>query len=235
MMRILYFSLLLVLVPTISFAQKESESKTDYTYKVGDIFLGISSGVDNNSNAYRSDPTTDFTFEGIKRRYNISFDASVMATERLRPRIEFQYHRLAYGQWWTGWESSSYATFKYTTTKVNYFGLNLRLDYLLLGKDSRFKMFVSPGVVTEFAMGASYKTLKTDGDESSGSFSNLGTYYPKTIAGGSLQAILKYDVNENFGFTLTPGYNAYFRKFTDASDGSYQRFNVNLGIELRIH
>ena len=41
-MRILYFLLLAVLVPTISFAQKESEYKTDYGYKVGDVFLGIS-------------------------------------------------------------------------------------------------------------------------------------------------------------------------------------------------
>jgi len=96
-------------------------------------------------------------------------------------------------------------------------------------------MFISPGLVTEFAMGAGYKTLKTDGDSSSSKFSTLGTYYPKSIAGGSLQAIFKYDVSENLAFTLTPGYNAYFRSFTDASDGRYQRFNVNLGIELRIH
>lgn len=234
-MKILNFLMLLILIPTFSFAQKENEHQSSYTYKVGDVFLGLSSGVDNNMNALRTEATSDFTFDPIKRRYNISFDAGIMATERLRPRVEFQYHRLAYGQWWTGWENSSYTTFEYTKTKVNYFGFNLHLDYLLFGKNSRFKMFISPGLVTELAMGASYKTLKTDGDKSSSKFSGLGTYYPKSIAGGSLQAIFKYHVNENFAFTLTPGYNAYLRKFTDASDSPYQRFNLNVGVELRLH
>ncbi|WP_163709747.1 hypothetical protein [Mangrovibacterium lignilyticum] len=234
-MKIVYLVLLVALFPLIGFAQEDSSTKSDFSYKIGDFFLGIGSGVDHNINAYRSEPTTDFSFEGIESRYNISFDASVMATKRWRPRIELQYHRLAYGQDWDGWQSVDYTTFEYTTTRVNYLGLNLHMDYLLLGLNSRFKVFVSPGLVTEYATGASYKTLKTDGDDSDSKFSVLGEYYPKCIAGASVQTIFKYDFSENIGFTVSPGYTRFFRTFTDASSDPYQRFNINLGLELRIH
>lgn len=236
-MKITCLSLLGIFTSTLCFAQTEPTTKktSAYTYKVGDVFLGLSSGIDHNMNAFRSTATNEYRFEGIENRYNISFDASAFVSERWRPRIELQYHRVAYGQEWSGWQSLDYATFKYTTAGVNYLSLNLHADYLLLGKDSRLKVFVSPGLVTEFASGANYKTEKTDGDTSSSKYSVLGEYYPKSIAGGSVQAIFKYDLNENIGFTLTPGYNAYFRKFSSYSDGRYQRFSLNFGVELRLH
>lgn len=234
-MKIVYLFLLGILFSNFCSAQTETKKTSPYTYKVGDFFLGFSSGVDHNINAFRSEPTSDYSFDGISNRYNISFDASAFVTSKWRPRIEFQYHRLAFGQDWTGWESIDYTTFKYTTVGVNYLSLNLHADYLLAGKDSRFKVFVSPGFVSEYSSGAHYKSEKTDGDTSTSQYTVLGEYYPKCIAGASLQTIFKYDLSENFGFTLTPGYNAYFRKFSDYSSSAYQRFNLNVGVELRIH
>ena len=234
-MKTLTALLLVCIFPVFSMAQDQETKKSDYSYKVGDFFLGLSSGVDYNVNAFRSVATSDFSFEDKGPRYNISFDASVFATKRLRPRIEFQYHRLAYGQEWLGWSSATYTTMKYTTAKVNYFGLNFHLDYLLSGLDSRFKIFLSPGLVTEYSAGVSYKTLKTDGDETSSRFSSLGDYYPKSIAGANLTAIMKYDLNENLGITFSPGYTYFLRSFMDVNDNTYQRFNLNVGIELRIH
>ncbi len=234
-MKILNVLLLACFIPVLGMAQDKEAESNEYTYKVLDFFLGLNSGVDYNVNAFRSVSTSDFSFEDKGPRYNISFDASVMATKRLRPRIELQYHRLAYGQEWLGASSSSYTTMEYTTTRVNYFGLNFHLDYLLMGLNSRFKIFLSPGLNTEYSTGVSYKTLKTDGDETSSRFSSLGDYYPKSIAGLNLTAIMKYDLSENLGITLSPGYTHYLRPFMEVNDNSYQRFNLNLGVELRIH
>jgi len=234
-MKILNVLLLMCFLPVFSMAQDQETEKSEYTYKVGDFFLGLSSGVDYNVNAFRSVATSDFSFEDKGPRYNISFDAGVLVTKRLRPRIEFQYHRLAYGQEWLGASSASYTTMEYTTAKVNYFGLNFHLDYLLAGLNSKFKIFVSPGLVTEYSMGVSYNTLKTDGDETSSRFSSLGDYYPKSIAGANLTAIMKYDLNENLGLTLSPGYTHYLRSFMEVNDNAYQRFNLNVGVEIRIH
>jgi len=232
-MRMIYVFLFIFSLPVACFAQEKEASESQY--KVGDFFLGFSSGVDYNMNAYRSVPTSDFSFEDKGPRYNLNFDAGVFVTKRLRPRLELQYHRLAYGQEWTGWANTSYTTMKYTTTKVNYFGLNLHLDYLLSGVNSKFKVLLSPGLVTEYATGNSCNTLKTDGDETSSRFSSLGEYYPKSIAGANLTAIMKYDLNENLGLTFSPGYTRYFRSFMEVNDNAYQRFNLNVGLELRIH
>ena len=237
-MRMIYVLLFILISPVITFAQNKDKdvAKTSKSqYKVGDFFLGFSSGVDYNMNAYRSVATSDFSFEDKGPRYNLNFDASVFVTKRWRPRLELQYHRLAYGQNWLGAANSSYVTMKYTTTRINYFGLNFHMDYFLSGMNSKFKIFLSPGLVTEYALGASYKTVKTDGDETSSRFSSLGEYYPKSIAGANVTAILKYDLNENIGLTVSPGYTRYFRSFMEVNDDIYQRLNLNVGLELRIH
>lgn len=97
-MKITPMLLFLTWMPTLIQAQTTEQKTSPYTYKTGDFFVGFSTGLDFNNQAFQAEPTTDYTFEAKNNRYNISVDAGIMATARLRPRIEFQYHRLAYGQ-----------------------------------------------------------------------------------------------------------------------------------------
>ncbi len=230
-MRNLYF-ILLVLIPVISVAQTYQAKVEEY--KAGAVFFGFSSGVDYHINAFRSIATDDFQFSKKGPRYNIGFDLGVMATKRFRPRLELKYIRLAYSQEWLGWEDISYTTFKTTTTRVNYLDLNLHFDYLIFGKDSRLKLFLSPAIKTEYALGASYKTKKTDGGTSKDNYSKLEDYYPSCIAGWAVSGIFKYELNKYMGLTFTPEYTSFFRSFQQVNDNSYQRLSFSGGIELHI-
>ena len=127
-MRKFYPVLFILLIPFTNNAQNTGDEETGYT--IGDFFIGFSSGTDYHINAYRSTETDDFRFEEKRPRYNIGVGLGVMATRRLRPRLELKYVRLAYGQEWQDWESASYTTLKYTTARVNYLDLNAHLDYL---------------------------------------------------------------------------------------------------------
>lgn len=228
-MRLVLF---IFVIPFMVNAQNVTEE--DYHYDRGDVFIGFSSGIDMNRNAYRTSETNGFRFYEKNPRYNLGFDLGVMATERLRPRLEMKYVRLTYRQEWLGWSSLSYTTPKYTNTRVNYLDLNLHLDYLLLGKNSKIKVFLSPAIKTEYAVGASYKTKKTDGDVTKKRFSDLEEYYPHSIAGAACSMIFKYDLNESMGLTFTPEYTTFFRQFQRVNTCGYQRISFNIGVELDI-
>lgn len=230
-MRTIYL-ISLIFLPALTVGQDSQGELKEY--RAGDVFIGFSSGVDHHLNAFRSVETTDFRFYGKGPRYNIGFDLGVMATKRFRPRFEMKYVRLAYGQEWLGWERISYTTFKTTTTRINYLNLNLHLDYLVLGRESKLKLFLSPAIKTEFALGRSYKTKKTDGDTTTDSYSTLGDYYPSCIAGWAVSGIIKYELSRNIGLTFTPEYTNFFRPFQQISDNKYQRFSFNVGLELHI-
>ncbi|MGE4586468.1 MAG: hypothetical protein AB7D05_03915 [Mangrovibacterium sp.] len=214
-------------------AQKSRGS--DRAYRPGEVYAGLSSGVDFHFSAFREISTSSYNFEEKGPRYNIGIDLGVMATERLRPRLELKYVRLAYGQEWTGWEDASYGSFKYTTTKVSYLDLNLHFDFLLLGKYRKLNVFLSPGLKTEYATGTGYKSIKTDGDTTTDSYSQLGDYYPKSIAGAAFSVIFKYRLSNRLGLTLTPEYTRFFRKFQRVNTEQYERFSLNLGLEFRVH
>ncbi len=223
---------LFIFAPALVVAQNSQEKIKEY--RAGDVFFGFSSGVDYHLNAFRSTEISDFRFSGKGPRYNMGIDLGVMAAKRFRPRLELKYVRLAYGQEWPGWESISYTTMKTTTTRVNYLDLNLHLDYLAFGRDSKIKFFLSPGIKTEYALGASYKTTKTDGETTNNHFSTLEESYPSSIAGWAVSGILKYEPTRYLGFTFTPEYTNFFRKFQSMNDNKYQRLSFNVGVELHI-
>jgi hypothetical protein len=231
-MKKLYL-VLLILLPVMGVAQDMQDEVEEY--QAGAVFIGFGSGADYHINAFRSLETSDFRFYEKNPRYHIGLDLGVMATKRFRPRLEIKYIRLAYGQEWLGWEDISYTTMKTTTTKGNYLGLNLHLDYLILGKDSKLKVFLSPGLKTEYALGAGYKTKKTDGDTTTDHYSKLDDYYPSCIAGLAVSGIFKYELNQYLGLTFTPEYTNFFRPFQQVNDNKYQRLSFNVGLEIHIY
>ncbi len=85
------------------------------------------------------------------------------------------------------------------------------------------------------ALGASYKTKKTDGDTSRKKYADLNEYYPHSIAGAGCSMIFKYDPNGYRGLTFTPEYTNFLRPFQYVNTNNYQRFSFNAGIELHIY
>ncbi len=221
-----YLLFSVVLVPYFLCAQEEGVD-----YQVGDLFFGIKTGIDYNMNAYKEFANnTGFEFFGESPHYNFGVDLAYMATSRLRPRIEFKFIKMSYGQYW----SEEYASFISTKTKVNNMGINLHLDYALI-HTNKFKFFLSPGLKYEFATGSKFVTEKTDGESTTSKFSNLGDYYPSNILGGAMATIFKYDLSENIGITFSPEYAVYFRGYQRDNSNLYQRLSANFGVELRFH
>lgn len=227
-----FYVVLLFFAPALVVAQDSKEENREY--RAGDVFIGFTSGIDYHANAFRSTEINDFKFFKKGPRYNLGIDLGVMATKRFRPRLELKYVRLAYAQEWLGWEDISYTTMKTTTTRVNYLDLNFHLDYLVYGKDSKLKLFLSPAIKTEYALGASYKTTKTDESTTNDHYSDLKDYYPSSIAGWAVSGILKYEPTRYMGLTFTPEYTSFFRKFQSVNDNKYQRLSFSVGMEIHI-
>ena len=224
--------IVICLFPIIALGQESKQN--NQTDQPGDFFFTLSSGVSANLNASKEIATSKFSFENKGPRYNISMGLGMMATKHWRPRLEFRYERLAYGQKWQD-ASNSYSSFDYTTVKVNYMDINLHFDYLLFHSKSGWIVFLSPAIKTEYAVGASYKTQMSDGSSTHNNYSEIDDYYPKSIAGGSFSFIFKYDLNSMIGLTFSPEYTHFFRPFQLSNSSKYQRLNFNLGVEFHIH
>lgn len=234
-MKLITLACALLILPIFCNAQEtdSADKKVETNVDNGKLFFGLSSGVDYYQNAYRETPTTTFTFEEKGPRYNINFEAAYMVNDRFRPRVQIGYHRQVFRQNWISVTTSE--AMKYTDVRINYMDLNFMADYLVTGKNAKFQTFVSTGIVTEYKVGYSYYITKNNGEHTSINFSEIGTYFPKCSAGWQSALIFKYKLNNLMGITLSPGYNMYFRKYVTENSNAYQRFNLNLGIEINIH
>jgi hypothetical protein len=189
-----------------------------------EVFLGINFGIDYNMNAYGSTPNTTENYEyyGIKPQYNFGIDGSFKLTRRIRPRVEFRYVNVKYGIDMTNANSPS--TAGHTVVNVSYFGFNWHVDYLFIDT-KKFQAFVSPGLKLEF---------KSQTNLSTGHWNTIELRHPKSIAGGALTMIFKYNITPRFGLTLSPEYTYFCRRFAAGNDKQYQRVSTNLGIEFRL-
>jgi|GEM_PF-2134308 len=237
-MRKILYLILLTLVSTSVIHAQETETtpqqqKEGVKYDAGDIFLGISSGIDYDINAYRtSTDENGFTFDKRNPHFNIGGYLGVMVTPKFRPRLEMKYVRTSYEQ---NWDQSQYPDFIKTTVKLGNLDLNLHFDYLVYNTE-KWHVFISPALKCEFMSGEDYNTTKSNGDDDSNDkFKTLEERYPKSIAGGALSAIFKYDINKKVGLTFTPDYTYFFRKYQRVNSGAYQRLSFNVGLEFRFH
>ncbi len=208
----------LLLILPVARSQESNKSR---------LAFGFNAGVAQNANGYRF--TTDnngFNYYEGGLHFTSGFNLSYFVTERFRPRFEFRYSEMKYGFNW----SEIYSQFDYTESKLNMIDLNLNFDYLVLG-GKKFQLFLSPGIVTEFNTGKTNRNYLYDGTSNIRNFSVITDQFPSSIAGANFSVLAKYNLNENFGFTLTPGYNYYFKNFVESNDKSYTRTLLNFGIE----
>jgi hypothetical protein len=219
MKKFFYVLSFLVLLTNLASAQDYFEPQ---------FYLSVSSGADNNFNAFRT--TTDskgFEYYAIPKHYNISASFGVQLFKRFRPRFDFKYVAMSYGQYWP----SGYPTFVKTETDLGYIDLNLYFDYLVLTY-KKFDIYISPALKTEYLSSEEFTTTKSDGNTSSSHFNLLSEERPRALAGGAISSILKYNINRYVGITLTPEYTMFFRDFVKTNDKTYQRFSLNMGVEV---
>jgi len=224
-MKKFYFVLLFIMA--ISFAGNAQTEKTEKTANdqpiVNEVeyFMGINGGIDFNTNAYPlfKNGNYGYTYFGVSPSYNIGADFAVKITARLRPRLEFKYVNVKYG---VDWSTLQYTFGESTIVNLNYFDINLHLDYLLLSV-RKFQLFVSPAFKFEAQTGYSLSTSKL----------YLELKQPSSIAGGGLSAIFKYKMTKHIGFTLTPDYTIFAHSFVLGNNKPYQRFSANFGVEFK--
>ncbi len=236
MQRIFYLILLTFISTSVICAQEnemqKQKEKKGIEYSAGDIFLGLSSGINYDINAYKtSTDENGFTFDKRNPHFNIGGYLGIMVTKKFRPRFEMRYVRTSFEQ---AWDQKEYPTFINTTVKLDNLDLNLHFDYLVLNSN-KWHVFLSPALKSEFMVGEDYKTTKTDDDDSNDKFKILEERYPKSIAGAALSAIFKYDINKKVGLTFTPDYTMFFRSYQKDNSESYYRFSFNIGLEFRFH
>lgn len=222
MSKLVLSLVLIALLPILSIAQEK-----EY------ITIGVSGGIDQNINAYRIDSNKyGNSFSSSGTPFNIGIDFSIMATDKIRPRIEFKYMEAFYDASWKN-NLIYYKGSPITKSKAKFynFGINLHVDYLLLDMN-KFKMFVSPGLKWELNVGNECRNDYANGTYDYKNYHEINTENPENIMGGSLGVLFKYKVAKNIGITLTPEYSIFFRDFVRANDAAYQRFSGNIGLEF---
>ena len=224
MKKNLFALLVIVSISIAANAQTKAPATTENSKTDNDVqvFIGINTGLDYNMNAYKLDKNQNYgyAYYGIIPRYNIGIDFGIQV-KRFRPRIEMKFVNLKYG---IDWSSSIYnlGTTK-TIANVNYFDFNMHFDYLLFNS-KKLQLFASPAFKYEFEIG---NAISTD------SWTGLELHHPTSIAGGALTAILKYNLSDHFGLTLTPEYTMFFHSFASGNNKPYQRFSSTLGFEFK--
>lgn len=216
------FIILVALLPLTAIAQEESESA---------VIIGISGGFDKGINAYKLDSNTEGnTFSSSDPNYNIALNFGILASPKLRPRLELRYSQMAYT---ADWDNTTLSTMlQESKVKLYYFDVNFHLDYLLFNS-SKFQIYASPALKWEFNINKECKNTKVDGTYNYKQYNDVITENPNNILGGGVSAIFKYNISKNISITLSPEYTVFFREFVKANDKIYQRTSVNLGVEFK--
>lgn len=218
--------LLLVMIMAFSMAYSQEGDK----YK---ITVGLNGGLGQNMNGYRLTPDSKgYSYYGINPHYSLGLDIGVFTSNRFRPRLEFRYVEMDYGMYWP----DNYPEYDKSITTLYEMDLNLHFDYLAVNK-AHFQVFISPAFVYEFVTGNQVKNFLVNGDtnyKNYNIFTEQTEQYGGNYPGGNLTAIAKYKINNYLGVTLSPGYTYFFTKFVSPNDKAYQRFSINLGIEIAI-
>ncbi|MGE0077002.1 MAG: outer membrane beta-barrel protein [Bacteroidales bacterium] len=214
--------ILIVLLPFVVSAQNEEENP---------ITIGINAGYDNNINAYRLDPNLNGNnFSSDNPNYNIALDFGIKLSEKYRMRLGVKYVRMGYQADWTNTSLST--MLDRSEVKLHYSDVNLHVDYMLFNR-SKFQIYISPFVNWEFNVSKECKNVKIDGTYNYKQIYGIINENPDNVFGGGISAILKYNLNNHFGLTLTPEYNIFFNKFVSDNDKLYQRTSINFGFEFR--
>lgn len=225
MKKIVFVLLTLLLCPFVNGIAQEKEVAEVSSDDKLKVTVGLNYGFNNNINAYRLSPDDDGnTYYGEKSGFSVGADFGIPFSKKFRTRIGVRYSEMEYGM---DWDNTS--SFNKTITHLYNFDLNLHFDYLIASSNN-LKLFISPGIMSEFVMDADFKNEKVDGDYTYRNY--FLKQYPESVAGGNLSLLAIYKINKFMSLTLSPGYTYFFREFSSVNDKPYQRLNVNVGLEF---
>ncbi len=200
------------------------------------FIIGAYGGIDMNNNGYRMLTNyygNEFSASGITS-WNIGLDYGVMVKNKLRPRIEAKYLQMKY---FADWDNANLDNLDKSTVFLFSGNVNLRLDYLLLNSP-KFQIFVSPAVKWEFVIDREVKNFikpEFGGGHNWRSYNDIINENPRSIMGGAVSGIIKYNVTKYVGLTLSPEYTLFFRKFVKVNDKAYSRTGLNVGVEINFY
>lgn len=191
--------------------------------------FGASYGLDKNINAYRLEANNyGNTFYNDDIYNNISLDFGIYTTKKFRPRIEFKYVRMGYR---ADWVNTGVTSIKETVVDLYNFSLNLHMDYILFSI-KKFDISISPAVKWEFNKGKEFYNERYDGTYGYDNYNKITAEYPHDVLGGAVSVIIKYNITNNIGATVTPEYTYFFNEFVKTNDKYYQRLSANIGLDF---
>ncbi|MFT3738744.1 MAG: outer membrane beta-barrel protein [Breznakibacter sp.] len=207
----------------VGFAQAQT---ADYRENVT---LGIRYGLGSNSNAYRFVPEiSDYYLTGKDPIVTCGADLGISLSQKWRTRIECNYVGYSYGMTW-----QKGSTFDKTDVKVFNVDLNLKFDYRLLHAN-RFRLYVSPGFVSEFVVDSEYRNTFADGSSNYKKYNVVTDDHRDGYYGANLGLLMKYNVAKWLALKLDGGYIQFFQKYHADNDKSYSRLDFNAGVELKL-
>lgn len=212
------FFLTWLIIPICVFSQENEKFK---------VSGGLFGGYGYNLNGYRFDNDIEgFSYYDINSNYTIGLNCGIFITPKFRPRIAFSYAETKYGSTWP----AEYFVDKTEVTLYN-IDMSLNLDYMLLSRNN-LQLFISPGIITEFAKGEQYKNYLIDGSINYKKYNLFTEQYPTAIAGCNLALLARYNLNEYFSLTFSPNYTYFLKPFVSSNNKPYQRVGANFGVEF---
>jgi hypothetical protein len=237
----LFFILFAFVTMALNAQDKQDTKNTQEIIKLGYAYtVGLNVGYDNYFNAVRRLPNhsyNDFySLNSLKTHYSFGLDYGFMISRKFRPRIEFKFTELGYG---VGWSNTPYDVSLIKSEVTMYdLSLNLRMDYMIIDKN-KFQMFLSPGFKWEAAADKQVKNFRREilqgEDHSWDNYNDIINECPNNIAGGSLSAIMKYNITKKVGIVVVPDYTLFFREWVKSNNTIYQRLSVNFGVEFNFY
>lgn len=189
------------------------------------LSFNVNAGLDKNFNKYYTansyskidDPETDFN-AGVNVAYRVG--------EWVRLRLDLQYLQYSYGQ-----EPNSSSEITKTVFRAFNMGIAPRIDFRVYAKHN-FELFLSPGLSLQYLIDNDQVSTLTDGTHSYRNY--ISTDYDNSLTGFVGGALLKYNINERMGLTVSPDYTMFFDQLYDSNYGNLSRFNLSFGFEWNL-
>ncbi|MFV0379191.1 MAG: hypothetical protein ACK5JD_18020 [Mangrovibacterium sp.] len=207
-MRTYVFTLAILTLPVLGFSQSV-------------FFVNLNAGIDKTANTYYNYNNYEI-FDNDGSELSFGADLGYKFSEKVRFRLASRLGSYSYGQYYTG------SDLEQTRMTLHYVNLNPHLDFRVLAK-GKFELFLSPGWRFEFITDSEQETLKLDGTTSDASY--VSGAYSEKMGGFVAEGILKYNVNNHFGVTLSPGYTVFTKELYAKNDNALTRFSARFGIE----
>jgi hypothetical protein len=212
-------------------AQEPVPAAPAETKKTSPITLGVNGGIDYNFNTYYTGVPYPDKYV-IAPTYNAGVDFGLRLSSKCRFRVDLRYSTMAFGANYDASEATATTPKKFDFWMYR-LGFGIRLDYRFL-TIHKLDVLFTPGLTFEYRLYDYEKATYANGDEKSSNYlNNKKKDYTHTLSGATAGLIFRYNLNDHWGITLSPGYTYFFKKLYSQNAANLQRVTINLGAEWR--